>query len=47
MNLGKMTLSEAMKYLKPVAEAYGLKLYKVKDFQTAKFIVNHLYNSIS
>ena len=45
MELGQMTIKEAMKYLKPVANVYGLKLHVVADFKTAKFILAQLYNN--
>jgi len=47
MVLGKMTITEALKYLKPIAKQYGLKLNRVKDFELAKFICNNLYNSVA
>jgi hypothetical protein len=35
-DLSKMTISEGLKYLRPIATAYGLKLNRVKDFRLAK-----------
>ena len=39
MNIGQMTISEAYKYLNPIAQIYGLKLNHVKDFRLARLIL--------
>jgi hypothetical protein len=44
MEIGKMTISEAYSHLKVIANAYGLKLNKVKDFRFARLILVNLYN---
>lgn len=44
MNLGQMTITEAYPYLQSVANAYGLKLNRVKDFRMARLILANLYN---
>lgn len=45
MALGKMTITEALIYLGPIAKQYGLKLNRLKDFNLAKLICANLYNS--
>jgi len=42
--VGKMTISEAYPHLSVIANAYGLKLNKVKDFKHARIILVNLYN---
>jgi hypothetical protein len=44
MEIGKMTISEAYPHLKVIANAYGLKLNKAKDFRFARIILVNLYN---
>jgi hypothetical protein len=44
MEIGKMKISEAYEYLQPIAQAYGLKLNKAKDFKFARLILVNLYN---
>jgi hypothetical protein len=44
MEIGKMTISEAYPHLKTIANAYGLKLNKTKDFRFARIILVNLYN---
>jgi hypothetical protein len=44
MEVGRMSISEAYKYLQPIAQAYGLKLNKVRDFKFARLILVNLYN---
>ncbi len=39
-----MTISEAYPHLKVIANAYGLKLNKAKDFRFARIILVNLYN---
>ena len=39
MNIGQMTITEAYKYLKPIAQTYGLKLNHTKDFRLARLIL--------
>jgi hypothetical protein len=44
MEIGKMTISEAYPHLRIVANAYGLKLNRSKDFKFARIILVNLYN---
>lgn len=44
MEIGKMKISEALPHLKVVAQAYGLKLNRVKEFKIARLILVNLYN---
>jgi len=39
-----MRISEAYKHLQPIANAYGLKLNRVKDFRFARLVLVNLYN---
>ena len=39
-----MTLSEAYPHLKLIANTYGLKLNRVKEFKMARIILVNLYN---
>ena len=39
MNIGKMTITEAYKYLNPIAQRFGLKLNRVNDFKLARLIL--------
>ena len=39
-----MTISQAYPHLKVVANAYGLKLNRVKDFRFARLVLVNLYN---
>ena len=45
MNLGQMTVTEAYPHLQAVANAYGLKLNRLKDFRIARLILANLYNT--
>lgn len=42
-NISEMKVSEALELLKPVATLYGLKLYKVDEFNLARIILVNLY----
>jgi hypothetical protein len=44
MEIGKMTISEEYPHLKMIANIYGLKLNKVKEFKFARLILVNLYN---
>lgn len=44
MEVGKLTITEAYKHLQPIANAYGLKLNRVKDFKFARLVLVNLYN---
>jgi len=44
MNIGQMTISEAYKHLQPIANAYGLRLNRAKEFKFARLILVNLYN---
>ena len=39
-----MKISEVYPHLKTIANAYGLKLNRVKDFKFARLILVNLYN---
>lgn len=39
-----MTISEAYPYLKSVANAYGLRLNRAKDFRLVRLILANLYS---
>ena len=43
MEIGKMKVSEAIKYLDPIAKSYGLKLSRSRDFKLARLILVNLY----
>lgn len=44
MEIGKMTISEAYPHLKVIANAYGLKLNRAKEFKFARIILANLYS---
>lgn len=44
MTIGQMTITQAYKHLQPIANAYGLKLNRVKDFKLARLILANLYS---
>jgi hypothetical protein len=44
MEIGKMTITEALPHLKSVASAYGLRLNRAKDFRLARIILANLYS---
>jgi hypothetical protein len=44
MEIGKMTISEALPHLKSVASAYGLRLNRAKEFKMARIILVNLYS---
>jgi hypothetical protein len=39
MGIGKMTITEAYKYLSPVSQKYGLNLNRLEDFKFARLIL--------
>ena len=43
-SIGQMTITEAYQHLQPVAQAYGLRLNKVKEFRFARLILANLYS---
>jgi len=45
MSIGQMTISEAYKHLQPIANAYGLRLNRAKEFKFARLVLANLYNS--
>lgn len=45
MNIGQMTITEAYPHLQSIANAYGLKLNRAKDFKFARLVLANLYNS--
>ena len=42
--VGKMTISEAYPHLSVIANAYGLRLNRLKEFKLARIILVNLYN---
>jgi len=44
MNIGQMTMTEAYKHLQPIAQAYGLRLNRAKEFKLARLILVNLYS---
>ena len=44
MEIGKMTISEVYPHLKVIANAYGLKLNRTKEFKFARIILANLYS---
>jgi hypothetical protein len=44
MNIGQMTISEAYHHLQPIANAYGLRLNRAKEFKLARMLLVNLYN---
>jgi hypothetical protein len=42
--VGKMTINEAYPHLKLIADMYGLKLNKAKDFKLVRILLVNLYN---
>ena len=44
MEIGKMTITEALPHLKSVAYAYGLRLNRANEFKMARTILVNLYN---
>lgn len=44
MEIGKMTVSEALPHLKSVALAYGLKINLVRDFKLCRLILANLWS---
>ena len=47
MELGKMTISEALFYMRPIAKVYGLKLNRIEDFKLCRLITSQLYNTVA
>lgn len=43
MEIGKMTISQAMPYLKSIALTHGLRLNRMKEFKLARIILANLY----
>jgi len=43
MEVSKMTITEAFPHLKSIANLYGLKLNRAKEFKLAKTILINLY----
>ena len=43
MEIGKLKVSVALQYLKPIAQAYGLKLNRPEDFKLVRKIFVNLY----
>lgn len=42
-SIGEMTLSEAMPHLQMVADKFGLRLNRAKEFKAARAILANLY----
>jgi hypothetical protein len=47
MELGKMTISEAYPYIKMIADEFGLRLNRAKEFKMARIIFTNRFNRIS
>jgi len=43
MEVSKMTITEAFPHLKSIANLYGLKLNRAKEFKLARTILINLY----
>lgn len=43
-DIGKMTITEAYEYIKPIADVYGLRLNRLRDFKLARMILVNLYS---
>ena len=43
MEIGNMKVSEVYPHLKQVADAYGLRLNRAKEFKMARLILVNLY----
>ena len=43
MEIGKMTVSEAMPHLQIISSMYGLRLNRAKEFKLARIILANLY----
>jgi len=43
MKIGKMTITEAYPHLQSIANLYGLKLNRAKEFKLARTILINLY----
>jgi hypothetical protein len=44
MEIGKMKITEVLPHLKVVAQDYGLRLNRSKEFRFARMILVNLYN---
>jgi hypothetical protein len=44
MEIGKMTISQAMPYLESISKTYGLRLNRSREFKLARLILANLYN---
>lgn len=44
-SIGEMTISEAMPHLQMVADEFGLRLNRAKEFKTARIILANLYSN--
>ncbi len=42
--VGKLTINEAYPHLKLIADMYGLKLNRVRDFKLVRILLVNLYN---
>lgn len=43
MEIGMLKLTEALVYLRPIAESHGLNLSRLTDFKMARMIFANLY----
>ena len=43
MDIGKMTITEGLKHLQPIADEYGLNLNKLNEFRFARLLFVNLY----
>jgi len=44
-SIGEMTLSEVLPHLKKIADDFGLRLNRAKEFKTARAILANLYSN--
>ena len=44
MNIGQMTITKAYPHLQSIANAYGLKLNRAKEFKFARLVLANLYS---
>jgi len=45
MDIGKMTITEGIKLLQPIANTYGLKLNRVTDLKFARLLFVNMYRN--
>jgi len=45
MDIGKMTVSNGIKYLQPIADSYGLNLKHVTELKFARLLFVNIYRN--